>query len=576
MTGATAFQKAETIGRINNDQRQEFLAFFARRDNFIWKAFGTKRWEKAKGPLLDRQILGVISDTGRGLYRGCYWSHKTRHAVLDIDANSVYHRPTELQGLAEKLSAVGLSATPYQSSNSGGWHVYLFFTDWEESSEVQRALKLWLKKHGYKIESGQLEVFPSGNALRLPLQKGFAWLDQNGDVIKQREEITEDEALASFVLDAGKNSRNWAEAKKRIKSQMSEPDRAAGRSAQEHREALNCEGFDDLFRGGQIEARIEEARHYLDKGLTGKGQKHAALFSIQHLLWFGDKGRGVPRLPGGHNDEKRIRYVRQWLEKNHNGWSKDLNQGNWRDLEGSIRRSCQWRRDLTAVFEYVPYMVTERAEDRLISLSKKTGHLWKPEDLERANLKREELAREKIRAAVEQLESAGQKLTIRGLARVTGCHRDTIRRHSDIWSISNVVPLSNGTGDLDPGGQGGTASPPVSEEEFLKSLWVCDSADSPVIRDLAAAEHCARIFVWCLTPRAFLNAGRRRVTIGSVLRSGTPPSPEAIKAQGSSTGFRGHRYACGEIFLWGLGTRKHRQWREGVRWSRGPPGAVVT
>jgi len=353
----------------STDQRQEFLSLFPRRDSFIWKAFDSKRWERAKGPLLDRQILGVISDTGRGLYRGCYWSHKTHHAVLDIDTGSAYHRPTELHGLTEKLSAVGLSATPYQSSDSGGWHVYLFFSDWEESSEVERALKQWLKKHGYKIESGQLEVFPSGNALRLPLQKGFAWLDQNGDVIKHREEIAENEALASFLLDVEKNSRNWREAKKRIESQFNEPDCAAGGSAQEHREALSCEGFDELFRGGPIEARIEEARHYLDKGLTGKGQKHSALYSIQHLLWFGDKDRGVPRLPGAHNDEKRIRYLRQWLEKNHNGWSKDVNRANWRDLEGSIRRSCEWRRFQSAVFEYVPYMVTERAEDRLISLT---------------------------------------------------------------------------------------------------------------------------------------------------------------------------------------------------------------
>jgi hypothetical protein len=92
---------------------------------------------------------------------------------LDIDAESKYHQAAELQKLQEKLAAVGLCTKPYQSSNSGGWHLYLFLDNWEESSQVEQTLKSWLKWQGYSIECGQLEVFPSGNALRLPLQPGF-------------------------------------------------------------------------------------------------------------------------------------------------------------------------------------------------------------------------------------------------------------------------------------------------------------------------------------------------------------------------------------------------------------------
>jgi hypothetical protein len=94
-----------------------------RRDAFIWKTYTQERWQKATGPLLDAQISGVISNEGRGLFRGCYWSHKTRHAVLDLDISSRYHSSAELQKLQAHLTAVGLYAISYRSSDSGGWKV---------------------------------------------------------------------------------------------------------------------------------------------------------------------------------------------------------------------------------------------------------------------------------------------------------------------------------------------------------------------------------------------------------------------------------------------------------------------
>lgn len=440
---------------------EHFCSIFPRRDQFIWKVPG-QSWKKANGPLLDHQILGVVSDEGRGLFRGCYWSHKTRHAVLDIDVESKYHQADELQKLQEKLAAVGLSGTPYQSSDSGGWHLYLFFDDWEDSSQVEQTLKSWLKAEKYSIACGQLEVFPSGNALRLPLQQGFGWLAPDGNLVRRREEIKADEALASFLLDFENNKRNWSEAKSLIESQLSSAGGAAGAGDQGHEEAIDTEGFDGLWNSGQIPERMEEARRYLDNGLTEDGSRHAAVFSIQHLLWFGDRARGVPRLPGAHNDEKRRRFIKEWLEKNHNGRSWNINRGNWRVLDGHIRRAAEWRRhDHQQATEYVPYMVTERAADALIALTRKTGYLFTPEDLEKANQKREEEAREKIAEAVQLFVRQGRKLTIKGLARVSGCARDTVRKHWDIHQIhqiSPVVPLSKCRGDLDPGGVGGLAS----------------------------------------------------------------------------------------------------------------------
>ncbi len=68
-----------------------FLSIYPFRQAFIWKGLQDKHWRKSSNQLWDHQILGVIDDGGRGLYRGCYFGELTRFAVLDIDAGSPYH-----------------------------------------------------------------------------------------------------------------------------------------------------------------------------------------------------------------------------------------------------------------------------------------------------------------------------------------------------------------------------------------------------------------------------------------------------------------------------------------------------
>ncbi|MBI1270858.1 hypothetical protein GC174_10530 [bacterium] len=357
----------------------------------------------------DHQIMGVVSDAGRGLFRGCYFGEQTRFAVLDVDQGSRYHNPAELHELTNKLASVGIAVTPYQSSDSGGWHLYLFFDDWAESAEVSKTLKTWLKLEGYEIKGGVLEVFPSGNALRLPLQPGFAWLDSSGELICRREEIKETEAVASFLSDLERNESSWALAKRRIEREIEERRRAGAGSAPEHKEALNLEGFEKLWSDGRNQERIEEAQYYLDNGLQEKGKRHDAIYAIEHLLWYGDPERGVPKLAGAENDERREEYLLAWLRKNHNGNCRHVNRGNWRLLEGHVRRVCRWRGiDRPSTYEKTPYAITEKSIDVLVGLTKKTGHVWKPEDLERANQKREKEARVRIREA-----ALLQKLKIR-------------------------------------------------------------------------------------------------------------------------------------------------------------------
>lgn len=438
MTGATAFQSAAVSGQTTQFQRQAFLLLFPRRDAFIWKTYDQERWQKAIGPLLDAQILGVVSNEGRGLFRGCYWSHKTRHAVLDIDIESRYRNVAELQKLQAFLSAVGLYGNTYRSSDSGGWHLYLPFSEWVESDEVNQTLKIWLKSLGYEITSGQLEVFPSGNALRLPLQKGFAWLNPDGSIKVRREEVREDEALASFVQDFEENSRNWQQAKRLIESQIQSAGIVAGAGVQEHEKVIAIAGFDDLFRKGKIQEKWDKGRDYWLHGLTAKNQRHDAIQAVGHYLWYGDPSENVPAYPGRRHNETRARLIEAWLRKKHNGLCSHINRGHWKDVEADIWRAVFWRRQ-QGYQAYSPYPLTDRLLKRLLEVYTKTGQLFEIDRMAEANNKRQEDARCRIAQAVAAIEKDGVVLTKSEVARRAGACWKTVARNADLFACSGGV-----------------------------------------------------------------------------------------------------------------------------------------
>ncbi|HEY9680470.1 MAG TPA: bifunctional DNA primase/polymerase [Oculatellaceae cyanobacterium] len=86
---------------------------------------------------------------------GLRWGGQTRFAVLDVDKNSKYRSDLELAKLQERLAAVGLTATVYRSSDSGGWHLYIFFDEWADSGDTNQLLSTWLKAQGYEIRGGE-------------------------------------------------------------------------------------------------------------------------------------------------------------------------------------------------------------------------------------------------------------------------------------------------------------------------------------------------------------------------------------------------------------------------------------
>lgn len=465
------------------EMRSIFCSLFVRRDVLICKLPNQDRWRKWTGPLEDHQIIGVIQDGGRGILRGCYWDEQTHHAVLDVDAQSKYHSAQELAKLQERLAAVGLTATPYRSSESGGWHLYIFFDDWAECSEVENTIKAWLKLQGYEIKSGTLEIFPSGNALRLPLQPSFAWLDQEGNVIRTREEVTRDEALASFLYDLERNQRSWSEARNRIKSRLHEAAAAAGGGALAHEERLNIEGLEQLFNGGKIQEIWERGRKWWQDGLSERGERHDAVLAIGHYLWYGDEENDVDALPGARHDAYRERLIEEWLSQKHNGCCRHIDQNKWEEIRAQIKRATAWRRD-EKYKDRTPYPLTERLLKRLLAHYRQTGKVWTVSEYEQANIDRMDDARERIKAAVLELETRGELLTISAIARESGASRNTVKRHRDLFACWSGEYNRGGMGALVLSG----GSCPDSEKKVLPLFDPADSGDLDVSEDSCSEE----------------------------------------------------------------------------------------
>lgn len=434
------------------------------------------------GTLDDETLLdavGLSSDTTWG----CRWGQQTRFAVFDLDETSQHHNELGLARLRHLLASVGFDSPQlYQSSDSTGWHLYLSFSTCVDCEEVHKTLRQWLLAEGLKIKQGQLELFPSNNGLRLPLQRGFAWLDDQGAIRLRREDLSADEAIAKFVDALDTNAHNWQIIQNRIASRLAQIELAAGAGmpAQDlKRDNTDEDGFSAFFtEAGKIQEVYDLGREFWQNGLTEPGQRHQAILCIGHYLWYGDQNAGIKALPGISRADRRAAAIENWLKEKHNGFSESVLKGDWKGISADISRSCNWTaQEGKETARRASYSISDRAIDRLEVLTKQTGRVWYPADFEKGNIGREEQAREQIRLALVQLLEEGRRVSVRGLERISGCDRKTIRRHADIWGIFR---LSNGGGDLSFGGAAPEPDLEDSLEPDLSSKSVQEISD-PVL-----------------------------------------------------------------------------------------------
>jgi hypothetical protein len=414
------------------------------RFGYIFRPFGSPHWVSANKfwELSDTEILKAIACVHPKEILGTRAGRASKFAVLDIDKNSCYHNLESLKKIQGLLAQAGIAETNlYRSSESGGWHLYIFFDSPISSRDLRSQLYQLFQLHGYIIHPGTLEIFPqpgddsSGQGLRLPLQPGWAWLnDETLTVRVDRSELSPAEALCDFLRDqecSVNTHHQFHELKAYVSKVAATREMIVARTANATRLAevipirnsVYPESSEEamaavrsVFTGlppGIIADRWLRGRNYYYVGLTGPSQRADAISCLSHYLFYGDPERLIDPMGYGFESERKW-VIEEVLRTKNNGNSKDLAKG-YKDSLKQAERAANWVPPHRRGQEVTKY-------EFVVPIS------WT-----RGNANRAGLAKRKIIAAVEDFREIGRPFSMRDLWLKTGCGVDTLKKYESLW-----------------------------------------------------------------------------------------------------------------------------------------------
>ena len=133
-------------------------------------------------PLRPRVLWNQWQDANQLI--GVRFTHDTRYGLLDLDAGGDYCTAAGVAQIRAALETIGITRTLLiRSSWSGGLHLYIPFAELVNTFNLAVTLKECLQAQGFRLQAGQLEIFPNVKAYgvqtfieymghRLPLQPG--------------------------------------------------------------------------------------------------------------------------------------------------------------------------------------------------------------------------------------------------------------------------------------------------------------------------------------------------------------------------------------------------------------------
>ncbi|CAN5130684.1 hypothetical protein BH10CYA1_BH10CYA1_62800 [soil metagenome] len=421
----------------------DFLSLFYRY-GYIYKPYGGSGWLSANDgwQLTDSELLKAIACVHPKCFIGTRASKAARYAVLDIDAGSKYHNLQSLRRITDLLSKAGIDHTNlYRSSESNGWHLYIFFDSPISSRDLREQLVQLFQLHDFEVAKGTLEIFPHlgngsvGQGLRLPLQHGWAWLNQDNLVIREdRLDMSPVEALLTFLRDIESSSNSYhqfhqlkafvartATTRETIVARTANSSKLAQvipllnyAARDENETASNTvkSVFQKLPPGINSETWLK-GRNYYHFGLTGVSQRADAIFCLSHYLFYGDPERLISPLGYGYEEERKW-IINEVLKLKNHGFSKDIEAGRPEALK-HVERAADW----------VP---PHKRGQEIKRYAADVPVTWV-----KGNHNRSIQARKKIADAVAEFVTAGTSFSMRELRLKTGCSSDTLQKHADLW-----------------------------------------------------------------------------------------------------------------------------------------------
>ncbi len=253
--------------------------------------------------MLKKIVLGMPGSIHNGEKRvfnvdliGAGFSTFTRFFAIDIDYGSKYHNIETVNKLLSVTQDIGKPIF-FMSSSNGGWHLRWYFDSPVRTWNLACLIYELFTSNGFKVEDGQLEIFPNKKhwnsrykPLRVPCQKGSALLS-----------LEDGRELETWESGQEVYMTNWADEVRKNLIPTSKVNFL----------------LSPVVKNFKVKNWYEKFNSLKENGFTGSNQTNRNL----GIMAFG----GVVYLAMTDVGEL-TRFLCEWLDKKHNGFSEEYNK----------------------------------------------------------------------------------------------------------------------------------------------------------------------------------------------------------------------------------------------------------
>ncbi|MBU2598106.1 MAG: hypothetical protein KKC53_02865 [Actinobacteria bacterium] len=253
------------------------------------KKIGSKRWQTIKGTLPDTRVKGHLEQE---YIIGVLAKWYPGYIVFDIDNVT----REEVERIRERLRGDEDNSMLFSSESPNSYHLYIRPT-YKGKPPTERLAQDILKPFG---QQNNIEIYPQANkTFRLAFGH------------KQR------------CLDIGyEDLETWQD----YLYFFNKKDDFDISTVPLHQPELDLR-----IPGTQGKGTYQRGKELYQNGLSCNSSRYQAQFDVAYYLWSGNR---VPQTVKG--------MILMWLKTKHNGYSEKVNTGNWRIIEGEIKRQVDW------------------------------------------------------------------------------------------------------------------------------------------------------------------------------------------------------------------------------------------
>lgn len=178
---------------------KRFLALFPQRFGSVFRTVTSKTWRVMSQfhYLEDEAIVSSLGNSAKNI-RACLSDKRARYIVLSIAERGDGAHIDIAKDAVERLHSAGMKPNIYRESGSSSIQIFLAFSGLVDIAHTAEAVARFMQLENMTAHSETPFV--------LPLQQGFAWLNQDLSVKVECDQIALEAAMAMFLHDIELNA----------------------------------------------------------------------------------------------------------------------------------------------------------------------------------------------------------------------------------------------------------------------------------------------------------------------------------------------------------------------------------